>query len=215
MRTRSCMTAAVIAIVGLFASSSASVRGETVEFEGKKWVAPPEVTATVEEYKGKQALHISGGREKSYTSLSAVEFGDGVIEVDLATGPFTGIGFRGNDKTHECVYFRPQNSGGEKHGNTVQYANHGNEKGTWRYLRTNYPGKYEAGADISQTDWIHAKLVISGANVKVYVNDVKKPVLVVEDLLQGNSRGTIGLWAYDGYFANFEFTPTAGGKTKP
>jgi hypothetical protein len=48
--------------------------------------------------------------------------------------------------------------------------------------------------------------------VKVFVNDAKEPCLTVEETLQENRKGKIGLWAWDGYFSNFTFKPSEDGK---
>jgi len=202
------MTVVVMALVVLAIPAVVSAQEKTVEFEGKKWVIPAGGKAVVEEYKGKQALHISGGKEKSYTYLPGVEFGDGVIEVDIAGGTFTGIGFRGQDvEKYEKLYFRPQNAGTKKHENSVQYTAPGQKGGTWSALRKKFPGKYESGADIKKGEWFHARLEIKGKELKVFVNDAEEPVLVVEEMLHGESKGTVGVWGWNSYFANFKFTP--------
>ena len=128
-------------------------------------------------------------------------------EVDIASPTFSGVGFRGRQggTRVEKPYFRPQNSNTEKHEKTVQYAVLGRPDGGWRYLRTNFPGKYEAGADMKKGEWFHARFEIQGATLKIFVNDGPKPVLVVEKMLDGVSKGTMGVWAYNAYFANFEY----------
>ncbi len=182
---------------------------KTVRFEGKQWITDLAKEVTVEEFKGKTALHVRG-EEQSYVYLPGTDFQDGTIEVDVAARVFSGIGFRGRqDGTRiEKVYFRPFNAGTAKHQNTVQYAVTGRGDGTWGYLRKNFPGKYETGADIKVFEWFHAKLVIRGTEVKVYVNDGEAPVLVVDNMLDGISQGTVGVWGWDSYFANFRYTPS-------
>lgn len=193
-------------------SVAADGQGKTIEFEGKTWAAGLAKEVTVADYKGKKAMHVLGG-EQSYVYLPDVEFQDGIIEVDIAGPIFSGIGFRGREsgKRLEKVYFRPQNAGTARHANTVQYAVIGREDGTWRYLRTNFPGKYETGADIKKDEWFHVKLVILGAEVKVYVDEKSEPVLTVDKMLDGVSRGTVGVWGWNSYFANFRFTPVSAG----
>ena len=60
--------------------------------------------------------------------------------------------------------------------------------------------------------WFHVRLEIKGRQVKVFVNDAKEPCLTVEETLQENRKGKIGLWAWDGYFSNFAFKPSEDGK---
>ena len=184
-------------------------KAQTIEFEGKTWHTPA-ATLAVGEFKGKTALHVVG-RTQSYVFLPEVEFQDGTIEVDIASSIFSGIGFRGreNGKRAEKVYFRPQNSGTAKHANSVQYSVIGRRDATWRYLRTKFPVKYEAAADLKKNQWFHTKLVVKGTEVKVYVDDGPEPVLVVDPMLDGVTMGTVGVWGYNSYFANFKFTPSA------
>ncbi len=179
-----------------------------IKFEGKEWVADYAIGAKVVGYKGKTALHIVG-REQCYVYLPIDDFQDGVIEVDIAGDIFSGIGFRGRDKGQrvEKLYFRPQNSGTDRHENTVQYSVIGREDGHWRALRTKFPGKYETGADLAQGEWFHAKFVIKGESLKVYVNGSSEPILTVDPMLDGVSRGSVGVWGWDSYFANFKYTP--------
>jgi hypothetical protein len=178
-----------------------------ITFEGKEWIADYAIGAQVVDYKGKRALHLDG-REQCYVYLPIDDFQDGVIEVDIAGDIFSGIGFRGreNGQRVEKLYFRPQNAGTDRHGNTVQYAVIGREGGHWRDLRTQFPGKYETGADIEQGEWFHAKLVIKGTSLKVYLNDSENPVLAVDPMLDGVSKGSVGVWGWDSYFANFKYT---------
>ena len=75
-------------------------------------------------------------------------------------------------------------------------------------LRTHgFPGKYETGVDIKQGEWFHAKFVIKGKSLKVFVNGSDNPILTVDPMLDGVSKGSVGVWGWDSYFANFKYTP--------
>jgi hypothetical protein len=142
-------------------------------------------------------------------------FHNGTIEADLV-GPlhppgrtFVGIAFRidpKNTKQHELVYFRPFNSGTPRHGHTVQYVATDTIY-DWPYLRKNFPGVYEAGADISDNVWFHVRLEVDGTTVRVFVNGSVEPVLIVKDLKLGDRSGLVGFWGYPGAFANLKVTP--------
>lgn len=149
--------------------------------------------------------------------LENFEFTNGVIEVDIKGkkirgGSFLGIAFRGlNDSTYDAVYFRPFNfSVSEQKGQSVQYISH--PKYTWYSLRNDYPGQYE-NSIIPPPDpdnFFHAKIVVDKPKVKVYVNDIKEPSLVVDEL-SDRTGGKIGLWmdfVSDGTFANLKIIPT-------
>lgn len=145
--------------------------------------------------------------------LENFEFNNGVIEVDIKGqkirgGSFLGIAFRGlNDSTYDAVYFRPFNfSVANQEGHSVQYISH--PQHTWYSLREGYPGQYE-NSIIPPPDFekfFHVKIVIDKPKVKVYVNDIKEPSLVVDEL-SDRTGGKIGLWmdyVSDGTFANLK-----------
>ena len=189
---------------------SASPESKRVTFEGNEWVADLAYGAKVVPYKGKQALHIVG-REQTFVYLPIDSFSDGTIEVDIAGDFFSGICFRGREdgRRAEKVYFRPQNANTDRHENTVQYSVIGREDGHWSFLRRNEPGKYETGADIKQGEWFHVRLEIEGKTLKIFVNDSAEPLLTVDPLLDGDSRGSVGVWGWNSYFANFRYTPAS------
>jgi len=181
-----------------------------VEFDSQEWVVVDgEAKVTEEEYKGKKALHLKK-KEGAFIYLKDVDFTDGVIEADLSSAdrksdegePFVGLGFRAIDRMKlERIYFRPWYSGGPKHENTMQYSH---KKSGWRELRK-LPGKYETGVDIPENDWFHVKVVVSGKTLKAYVDDMETPVLDIKEML-GRESGKVGLFAYNGYFANIKIT---------
>ena len=162
-------------------------------------------------FKGREAIHIQNTPalpDGPVALIKDIEFEDGILEVDIASERFAGIAFRAQDGDHyEKVYFRPFNSGTEKHLNSVQYAVFGNRSLGWRPLRANFPGKFESGADIPVMEWFHAKLVIKGDTVSVYVQEDSEPVLVINQTLSGFKKGGIGIWGWNAYFSNFKFTP--------
>lgn len=183
------------------------------KFDPKQWNLEG-VEYELVDFKGKKAIHIQKKNKDrkvdgAMAVLKGMEFDNGTIEFDMASKIFSGAVFRVQDDSKaECVYFRPFNSGTEKHKNTVQYVARGNEN-TWKYLRENFPGKYEAGADLKELEWFHVRLEVCCSFVKVFINDAPDPCLVVKDLKFGQSKGKVGLWAWNGYFANLKVTPKA------
>ncbi len=77
----------------------------------------------------------------------------------------------------------------------------------WPYLRHNFPGVYEADANIADNVWFHVRLEIDGTVAKVFVNQGQEPVLVVKELKLGEQTGLVGFWGYPGAFANLKITP--------
>jgi glyoxylase-like metal-dependent hydrolase (beta-lactamase superfamily II) len=152
--------------------------------------------------------------------LEGIQLGDGVIEVDLkgkdvAQQSFLGIAFHVVDwTTLDAVYFRPFNfraGTAEQRAHAVQYVSH--PANTWQRLRTERPGQFEQAIDPppDPNDWFHARIVLAGGRVDVFVNGAGKPSLSVEDLGAARSGG-VALWTgngSDGAFANLRITPTA------
>lgn len=190
-------------------------KGE-VTFQGRTWVSFAD-KAEASTYQAKEALHVStkGG---GMVYLKDAEIADGIIEADIAKGPFTGIVFRGQDSQHaDCIYFRPQAAvgQGEARDHVVQHCAWGDPKTEWSHLRKNFPGKYEAYADVPADGWFHARLELNGLQIKVFVNHATKPCLIVEKALSGQARGKLGLWAWDGYFSNLTYSPAVSQPSTP
>jgi glyoxylase-like metal-dependent hydrolase (beta-lactamase superfamily II) len=152
--------------------------------------------------------------------LEGVLLGEGVIEVDLkgkdvAQQSFLGIAFHVVDwTTLDAVYFRPFNfraGGAEQRSHAVQYVSH--PANTWQRLRAERTGQFEQAIDPppDPNGWFHARIVLAGGRVEVFVNGAAKPSLSVEDLGSAKSGG-VALWTgngSDGAFANLRITPTA------
>ena len=192
---------------------SPGARSQTVPFDSDRW----EITdqkARREDYLGRKSLYLTSG----YAFLKDVVIEDGVVEVDIApptTRSFVGIVFRfENADDHEIVYFRPHKSGLE---DAAQYTPSFNGGAAWQL----YSGKgFTAAVEIPSEKWVHARVEISGLGGKVFFNDSDKPVLVIEDLKRGYSRGSVGLWAgaTGGHFSNFTYKvsqPGAHAEVKP
>ena len=149
--------------------------------------------------------------------LPGVEFSNGTIEVDIRgkdvpQRSFVGVAFHGVDATtYDGVYFRPfnfrsPNPSNSSHG--VQY--HSLPTYTWQKLRTEQPGKYEQAVTPppDPNAWFHARIVVAGPKVSVFVGDAKDPSLVV-NALNDRRSGLVGLWVGNnsgGDFANFVIT---------
>lgn len=166
----------------------------------------------VESVKGKSAL-----RFKGLAWVEGVTFSEGTIECDILGkskgGNFLGIAFRGaDDSTYDCVYFRPFNFAApdpEKRVHHVQYTSR--PQWTWKKLREERTGQYEKRIEPPPDgdEWFHARIVVAGKKVAVFVNHAEKPSLEVETL-NDRTTGMIGLWTEPespGHFANLKITP--------
>src|SRR5262249_6844134 len=137
--------------------------------------------------KGRPALFA-----RSAIWLDAVAFREGTIECDILgkSNPrgsnFLGIAFHGqDDKEFECVYFRPFNFRADNPDNAshaIQYIAH--PEWTWQKLRAEKTGQYEKPINPPPDGdaWFHAKIVVTGKKVSVFVNHATQPSLEVERL---------------------------------
>lgn len=157
--------------------------------------------------------------ENTYAKLTDLKFHNGIIEVkmlsrllddapDFARG-FIGIAYRinGDDSQFESFYVRPTN--GRQCHDPVRKA-HGCQyfsypQYTFEYFRNHQITKYEAPVDIDLNEWISLKAVIEGAHGEFYINDMTKPILVVDDMIHGSElSGNIGFFVDIGTEAFFK-----------
>ena len=184
---------------------------------GKKWaVYNREVTVLKDEQNKGVYLDEKPGQGVAW--LPSFEIGDGVIEVDLKGRnepgkSFVGIAFHGvNAENYEVIYLRPFNFRAEteaRRSHSMQYVLVPSHE--WRRLRTEHPGQYEAAiaSPPAPDAWVHLRLELDGPTVRVFINRVSEPALVI-DRIGVVERGWIGLWvghSSDGMFANLKVSP--------
>ncbi|SDC66862.1 hypothetical protein [Niabella drilacis] len=125
--------------------------------------------------------------------LKDIAFSSGVIEYDvqLQERGFASIYFRMQDlQETECFYLRGGRAGDPVAMDAIQYAPFLKGVNLWDLLP-----QYQAAADLYANRPNHIKLVVSGKKMRVYVNDMQQPALLVPQL-EGNT-GT-GALAFDG-----------------
>lgn len=149
--------------------------------------------------------------------LDGFEFNNGTIEFDAKgkseppQGSFVGVAFRVvDDVVYDAVYFRPFNfraSDAERKSHAVQYVS--SPLWNWDRLRSEKPGQYEMPIDPAPDGdmWFHAKIVLEGQEIRVFVNNAEEPALQVT-ALNDRSGGSVGIWCYGyGVIANLQVTP--------
>ena len=144
--------------------------------------------AKAAEYQGRKCLLLDGGA----AILNDLEMRDGVIDVDVATPAsrgFFGIQFRIADDgaNAEWVYLRQHKSGLP---DALQYTPVFNTGLNWQIY--NGPG-FTGAVDIPKDAWFHVRLEVAGAQAKLYVKDLEKPALVMNDLKSGKQKGQVAL----------------------
>lgn len=169
--------------------------------DSPRWDLEGQAKAT--EYQGRKCLYLDGGA----ATLKDLLMRDGVIDVDVATPAnrgFFGIQFRIANNNAEWVYLRQHKSG---YPDAMQYTPVLNTGLNWQLY--NGPG-FTGAVDIPKDVWFHMRLEVVGAQAKLYVKDMDKPALVMNDLKSGVQKGQVALAVLTGatYFSNFEVRET-------
>ena len=166
----------------------------------------------------RQFLRLDARPDDGVVWLAGSNFKEGSIAVDIRGKDvqgesFVGIAFRGIDDTHyDAVYFRPFNFRATDPArvlHAVQYI--ALPMFTWDKLRTETPGQYEkpVAPAPDPNGWFHARILLDGQTVHVYVNGSREPSLTVTALSEPRS-GKVGLYVGNGSggdFANLSLKP--------
>lgn len=160
-------------------------------------------------YKGIKTMKILQADQQ--VVLKDHQFTNGTIEFDMEltdpdNSPFVSFYFRQQSPQEtECVYLRAGKPNPEKRNDAVQYAPFIKGINLWNML-----GQYQGPANIYTTGWNHIKLVVSGLQLRVYINSLEQPTLEIPRLEGNTTKGRIAL---DGLaiFANLSVKP---GKTE-
>jgi hypothetical protein len=132
-------------------------------------------------------------------------FTNGTIEfdVELSGIGFPGINFRMSDdkKKGENFYIRSFGPVTPDKRTTLQYAAVMDGMSIW-----DLSDEYQAGAVIYQNAPNHVKLVVSGKQMKAYVNDMNKPAITVPELESTQQSGYISLTG-NVIYSNFSIKP--------
>jgi sugar lactone lactonase YvrE len=176
---------------------NSTISAGTIKFDSDKWELKD---AEIIQYLGRKALMGSA-------ILKDIEFENGIIEVDIAvTGArsYPGINFRiQSEDNYERFYIRPHRAG--MYPDALQYTPVFNKVAGWQL----YNGKgFTAGANIPTNQWIHLKIEIYRKQARVFINNGKKPSLIINDLKHGIGKGGLGLIGPKNgtaYFSNFSY----------
>ena len=212
----------LILIILASVCASSGIQAQKIPLDVKVDLKLVNVNAETVTFKGRKALRVRDaapvgtGDEGRLVVLSKTDFQNGIIEVELAGEPgpgapegargFVGIAFRvGPDQTRfECIYLRPTNGRAEdqvRRNHSVQYISIPGFP--WQFLRKNFPEKYESYVDLVPGEWTRVKIEVRGEKAQLYVNNAAQPTLIVNDLKQGLSKGSLALWIGTGTVAHF------------
>jgi len=192
-------------LILLFASALYAGTPPTQSFppDSPRWELQGDAKAT--EFQGRKCIMLDGGA----AALKDFEMRDAVIDVDVVTPAkrgFMGLMFRidNGGANYEEIYLRQHKSGLP---DAMQYTPVLNTGRNWQIF--NGPG-FTGAVDIPRDEWFHLRLAVTGAQAKLYVKDMERPALLMDDLKTGLQKGQVALFTLTGQtcFANFEIRPT-------
>lgn len=210
MKFLNCLSAALL-ITFVFSIESHS---QGVPFDSDRWEIRARESKVID-HLGRKSLQIKGG----LAVIKDSQFTDGVIEFDISFSPergFMGAFWRMQDTgNYEEFYLRPHQSGNP---DANQYQPVFNGVAAWQL----YNGEgYGAPTKYNYNEWQHVKIVVSGKNAEIYINDINTPTLFVNELKRDTRSGKVGLSVGNfapAYYSNFSYTassPSLKGKPKP
>jgi hypothetical protein len=198
MRAPFVLVAGVLLLAATTACADALV---SVPPDSPRWIL--EGQARPAEFAGRPCLMLDSGA----ATLKDFTLRDGVVDVDVATPAsrgFFGIQFRiaGNDA--EWVYLRQHKSGLP---DAMQYTPVLNTGLNWQLFSG--PG-FTGAVDIPRDTWFHLRLEVAGAQARLFVKNMDRPALVMDDLKSGIRQGELALAVLTGAtcFAGFEVRET-------
>ncbi|WP_157899724.1 hypothetical protein [Luteitalea pratensis] len=172
----------------------------------------------------REAALKSGEVSEQLPIIDGLEFGNGVIEAEIAGTPrtdvfkdargFVGIAFRVQEdlRSYDAFYLRPTNGRADdqlRRNHSVQYISH--PDWPWPRLRKETPEKYESYVDLVPGVWTRVRIEVRAAQARLFVHGQAQPTLIVNDVKSGpNARGGVALWidvSTDAHFRNLTVTP--------
>lgn len=178
---------------------------QTVPFDSTHWRWDAGM-GKVEEFLGRQSLFLKGG----IATAVGTHFTNGEIEFDVAftaeRGFMGGLWRLQDAGNFEEFYLRPHQSGNPD-ANQYEPVFHGLEG--WQL----YHGeRYSVPVVYRFNEWTHVKILFAGSQAEVYIQDMEKPVLFIDELKRSVEPGAVGISVTTGFapahFSNFSYTVT-------
>ncbi len=218
MKNFICILAVVLVPVFLNAQKKKPVKSAQTQGAAKETVKIPLTPDTWEfqegkvsflEYKGVSAVKLNeNSGNMIYKNLNFI---NGTIEFDVEVNqaqPFPGIFFRWqNIDEAELVYLRTGAATRRNAFDAVQYSSIIKGVNLWDLQH-----EYQSSALLKIGEWNHIKLVVSGKQLKVFVNNPSEPDLYVPCMEGGIPEGKIALgtgFPGEAVFANLVVSPGA------
>ncbi len=140
-------------------------------------------------YKGQKAARFNENSGSMF--LKNFDFTDGTLEVDFEVdqaSPFATIYFRQKNNDAEHVYVRTGAATRKNAFDALQYASIIDGVNLWDLQH-----EFQTSGDIKIGEWNHLKLVVSGKQLRVWLNNSKAPNLEIPSMEGNTLEGRIGL----------------------
>lgn len=163
-----------------------AAEAQSFPVDSPRWQLSPD--ARISDYLGRRCLDLEDGN----AILKDFDMSDGIIDADMAgdgSRGFYNFLFRTQaDRDGEIVYLRPHKTG---LADAQQYTPVLNGVGPWQI----YNGLgFTAPVEIPRNVWFHVRLVVAGAQARLYVGNMAVPSLVMGDLKTGFRHGSVGFY---------------------
>jgi hypothetical protein len=177
---------------------------QPVPFDSGRWQWEA-AAHRVEEHLGRKSLYLENG----VAWIADARFTNGSIEFDMAfparRGFMGGVWRVQDSSNYEEFYVRPHQSGNP---DATQYTPVFHGMSGWQL----YHGeRFSVPVTHRFEEWVHVKILFSGAQAEIYLGDMEKPALFVEELKHSVGPGSVGVsvgGVSSAHFSNFSYTVT-------
>ena len=204
--------ATALACGASLARAQGSVTGDVpVAMVADQWTLRPghspnikDDSARFVEHGGRTALFLPDG----FAFANNVALRNGTIDADVEAYPnggYFGLAFHvASADKYENVYFSAGGGSG-----VVQYAPSFFDMNAWQFFP---PPGFLKSPDLPVDQWFHVRIVLHGSEASVFVDTAHAPVMVIHELAQGSSTGSVGFWGRygGGYLSNVHYRPDVG-----
>lgn len=199
----------LIALCGVSFSAFSQKKSKTpeknpdlwVELKAENWDAPGD-NAEFSTHDNRPALKILP--KPGQVVLKNITFSNGTIEFDYIPTDqrFASFYFRYKDnKENELFYFRTHRASDSTGIEAVQYTPNIDGVNLWDLLP-----QYQGKANFQNKTWNHVKLIASGYQLRVYVNDMQRPTMEVPRMEGNVTEGTLAFEG-EGIVSNLVIKP--------
>ena len=160
----------MLGIVFMLLLSQICYSQNIVPLDTTNWDVSDQASYLVENYKGKNAIYLKGGR----MSYKGANFTNGTIEFDLFlknVQSFPGVLFRTVENDAELFYVRPHQSGNPDANQVIPVTN---GISPWQLY---FGPKYSFVYDYKYNDWTHVKIVVNNNRAQVFLDHSELPHL--------------------------------------